>query len=251
MKPPISLQLYTLREPASKDPIATLTRVAEFGYVGVELAGMYGRKPKEFRQIVDGLGLKISGAHIGLPDGDHANAALDEQDELGNKNLISGFGPADLSDETKVNLAIERINRAAPIVKARGMRLSLHNHDWEFAVKIKGKTVHQLLMEGTDPSILAEVDIYWVKTGGCDPQTVVKNLGKRAPLIHVKDGPCVKEKPMTAVGAGTVDVINTLKNHPFSEWHIVEMDSCATDVFQAVKESYDFLTKNGLSQGKK
>jgi hypothetical protein len=32
---------------------------------------------------------------------------------------------------------------------------------------------------------------------------------------------------------------------------IVEMDKTATDVFEALKESYDYLVKNGMATGRK
>lgn len=34
------------------------------------------------------------------------------------------------------------------------------------------------------------------------------------------------------------------------EWLIVEFDTCATDIFVALKESYGYLTKNGLGEGR-
>ncbi|MEY4233701.1 MAG: hypothetical protein RL635_668, partial [Chloroflexota bacterium] len=35
-----------------------------------------------------------------------------------------------------------------------------------------------------------------------------------------------------------------------AEWWIVELDSCATDMLQAVQQSYTYLTTNGLAHGK-
>lgn len=252
MPSPISLQLYSLRAEAAKDFTAVLKQVADIGYAGVETAGLHGLKPREFRKLVDGLGLKISSAHTGLPEGDKANAILDEQDAMGNRTLISGFGPNDLKDEAGVKRAVDRVNQAVPLLKKRKMRIGLHNHWWEFSVKLNGQTVHQLMMEQLDPSVFAEVDIYWVQTGGGDPAAVIRGLGKRAPLIHVKDGPCVQDPAiMTAVGQGKVDVRAALNANPGAEWHVVELDACATDMLQAVKDSYTFLTGNGLSQGRK
>ena len=77
-------------------------------------------------------------------------------------------------------------------------------------------------------------------------------LGKRAPLLHIKDGPCVKGQPMTAVGDGKVDVPAVAKaGAATAEWMIVELDSCATDMMAAVKKSYDYLTGKGFARGNK
>ena len=35
------------------------------------------------------------------------------------------------------------------------------------------------------------------------------------------------------------------------EWLIVELDSCDTDMLQAVAESYRYLTTHGFAQGRK
>ena len=36
-----------------------------------------------------------------------------------------------------------------------------------------------------------------------------------------------------------------------TEWMIVEMDKTATDVFEALKESYDYLVRNKMATGRK
>jgi hypothetical protein len=36
---------------------------------------------------------------------------------------------------------------------------------------------------------------------------------------------------------------------PYAEWHIVELDHCATDMFEAVEKSYRYLVDAGISTG--
>lgn len=248
----ISVQLYSLRDQAQKDFASVLKRLSSDGFVGVELAGLHGMKPKDFLKLTDGLGLKISSAHTGMPEGDKANEIMDEQQELGNKTLITGFGENEFRTEVELKKTIERFSAAAALLRKRGMRLGIHNHWWEFEFKFNGKTAHEIFMEEVDPEVFAEVDIYWVATAGGDPSAVLRKLGKRCPLVHVKDGPCEQGKSMMAVGKGKVDVKAALKASPESaEWHVVELDQCDTDMHQAVSESYTFLTTNGLSKGRK
>ena len=33
-------------------------------------------------------------------------------------------------------------------------------------------------------------------------------------------------------------------------WHIVELDHCATDMFEAVEQSYRYLVAEGISKGR-
>ena len=52
---------------------------------------------------------------------------------------------------------------------------------------------------------------------------------------------------MTAVGDGVVNFSVIVKaGHPYTEWLIVELDRCATDMAVAVKQSLDYLVANEL-----
>ena len=50
---------------------------------------------------------------------------------------------------------------------------------------------------------------------------------------------------MVAVGDGVVDIPGVLAASPAARWHIVELDRCDTDMFEAVERSYDYLVGNG------
>ena len=81
---------------------------------------------------------------------------------------------------------------------------------------------------------------------------VLKELGARAPLVHVKDGPCVRDQPMQALGEGITDFKALVEaGAAHTEWWIVELDRCATDMMEAVEQSYKYLTSEGLAEGNK
>ena len=42
---PIAIQVYSVRDDASADLYATLKKIKEMGYDGVEFAGLYGNSP--------------------------------------------------------------------------------------------------------------------------------------------------------------------------------------------------------------
>jgi sugar phosphate isomerase/epimerase len=143
--------------------------------------------------------------------------------------------------------------RLAPAVgsaEARGMKLAYHNHNFEF-VEVDGRPAYDLFVESLHPDIVLEVDIYWAQTGGADPAALVKRLGERVALLHVKDGPCTPSDDMVAVGDGKVDVPAALAANEAVQWHIVELDRFAGDMWDAVERSYDYLVGNGLSIGTK
>jgi sugar phosphate isomerase/epimerase len=96
------------------------------------------------------------------------------------------------------------------------------------------------------------VDTYWVKVAGHDPAAVLRQLGNRAPLLHIKDGPADgTQSAMTAVGAGVLDWQAIIPAGSAAEWLIVELDRCDTDMLQAVADSYTYLTQKGYAHGRK
>jgi sugar phosphate isomerase/epimerase len=246
---PVGVQLYSLQHAARLDFEATLRRVTEIGYLGVEFDELHGVAPARLRALADELGLTAIGAHAQSPINE---AELDQALALGAPTLIDGGGwDEDFVSLEGVRRLAERFNSALPLAQARGMTLGYHNHDGEFASRIDGRTAYDLLMEELDPQIAAEVDIFWVRVGGADPLDVVRSLGERARLLHVKDSLSLDgEAPQSPVGSGSImDIPAILEANSAVQWHIVELDECATDIFDALKESYRFLTLRGLSRG--
>jgi sugar phosphate isomerase/epimerase len=249
---PISIQLYTLRDEAARDLRGVIQRLGRIGFVGVEPAGFHGLAPREFRELVEGAGLRVGSSHIQIPIGEAADEILDAQQEAGAEDVVVAFLPPDrFSSRDQIFVTADQLNRALEHVKARGMRLGYHNHNWEFSTRIEGRPAHALLFEQLDPAIFAEVDVYWAQVGGADPVRVVAELGPRARLLHMKDGPADSpKKPMTAAGQGAVDLRGVAKAAEHAAWHIVELDRCETDMFEAVEESYRYLTSEGISKGR-
>ena len=54
--------------------------------------------------------------------------------------------------------------------------------------------------------------------------------------------------PQVAIGEGRVDVAACARAARFADWHIVELDECATDVFEALRKSAETLEQLGLSR---
>ncbi len=252
MKPaPISLQLYTVRELAAQDAIATITRVAEIGYVGIEGGDLYGMTAAEFRAFLDEVGLVASSTHGPVPTKDNLEQIVDTAKTLGYTYHISGWGPPQFEtvESTLEHAAIAQ--EAAALLKPYGIEFGIHNHYWEFDHQFDGKYPHEIFMAAA-PDVFAEVDTYWAQTGGADPAVEVAKLGSRAPLLHIKDGPAVKEKAMTAVGKGSLDwpaIVAAAGDN--CKWMVVELDSCDTDMMEAVADSYAYLVGNGFATGRK
>ncbi len=252
MAAPISIQLYTLREQAKLDFAGVIERLGRIGYAGVEPAGFHGMDGAELRKRVEDAGMRVSSAHIPLPDAEHGEQIFDAHQPLGCRDLVVAFLPEEhFVDAGALARTADALNQAGARARARGLRLGYHNHWWEFRQKVDGRSAHAVLFERLDRDLFAEVDLYWAKTGGVDPAVAVRDLGARARFLHVKDGPADDPAaPMTAVGEGTLDVRAALRANPAVEWHVVELDRCATDMFEAVERSHRYLVESGLSRGR-
>src|SRR5258708_34625372 len=252
MPSPIGIQLYTVREALAKDFAGVVTRLAEIGYVGVETAGFPGTTPKDAGQLFRKLKLSVPSMHGQMPLGDKKNEVLDTAAALGCEYLVIASLPADdfkTADGIKRNC--ERLNEANAVARDHKLKLGYHNHWFEFA-QVGGKLGHEIMRENLDPAIIFELDTYWIKTAGVDPVQVIKAVGARAPLLHIKDGPAKRDVPQVAVGKGALDIPAIIHaGQPTAQWHIVELDSCATDMMEAVEQSYKYLISKGLVRGNK
>jgi sugar phosphate isomerase/epimerase len=248
----LSVQLYSLREQASADFPGVIARLGRIGYVGVEPAGLHDLSPTAFCRCVADAGLVVSSSHIPLVPAEAAGALLDTQQEIGADTVVVAFIPPErFADADGLARSAAALNALNERVRERGMTLGYHNHWWELRTQIDGLSAFARLFERLDASVIAEVDTYWAQVGGADPVKLVAELGARAPLLHVKDGPADgPDSPMTAVGEGAVPVDAVLRANDSVRWHVVELDRCATDMFEAIERSHAWLTARGLSRGR-
>jgi sugar phosphate isomerase/epimerase len=247
---PIALQLYSVREAAATDFPAVLKRVAKIGYKGVEFAGLQGHEPHEVRKMVDDLGLQVASAHGGLPTKENASQIIGECMALGVKRLVTGpGGPIDTMD--RIFACADKLNAGIELLRGSGITLGLHNHWAEFQ-EVEGRLPEDVLLDRV-PELFAQLDVYWITVGGPDPVKTVARLRERTPLLHIKDGPVDPPQPHTAVGKGKLDMpaIIAAADKALLEWLIVELDSCATDMWEAVEDSYRYMVGKGLAAGNK
>ena len=249
MKPPIGIQLYSVREALVTDYAGIVRRIAGFGYVGVEPAGFPGTSPEKAGELFRQLGLAVPSAHTPLPLGDAKNEVLDAMAAIGCKRIISGKGRDSFGTIDQIKRTCGIFNEASAVARENGLTFGMHNHWWEYQ-KVEGRYVYEVILESVVPEVFFEIDTYWVQTAGPDPATVVREFGARAPILHLKDGPCLRGEAMVALGDGVVDIPSVVAaGEGRSEWLIVELDACATDMMEAVERSCSYLVANGLGRG--
>lgn len=241
----IGVQLYSVREQLAQDFVGTMKRVAEIGFAGVETAFFNENiKPKEAKQLFDDLGLKVIAAHCPLPLGEQLEPTIALLDELDCYKAIWHGWPEDSRYQTLDGireLAAQYEEASFNCHLYGSFTFGLHNHWWEFE-QTEGEMRFDFLRSLLYPEIFFELDTYWIQTAGLNPAQVIKKMGARAPLLHLKDGPATKDGVMVPIGTGKMDTISIINAaQEKAKWLIVELDAVEGDIFEALEQSYRFL----------
>lgn len=200
----IGLQLYSIREDMTKDPLGSLKKVSKMGYEYVEHANyvnrkFYGYSPVEFKKVLDSLGLKMISGHTvmgkqhwdeGRKDfSDSWKQTIDDAAVLEQKYVVS---PS--MDETMRNNYddfkhyMDIFNKCGELCKRRGMKFGYHNHDFEFSEKLKNEKLFDIMMKSINPELVViQLDIGNMYNGGAVAMDVVKQYPGRFENLHVKD----------------------------------------------------------------
>ncbi len=94
-------------------------------------------------------------------------------------------------------------NQAHKILRAVGVNLSYHTHEWElWPVQNDGRMGVELVMQNTDSAIKAQIDIGWAAWGGADVVSFIRNHANRIALLHMRD---YKDGAVTTAGEGVFD----------------------------------------------
>ena len=250
-KKPVALQLYTVRELASKDFTGTLEKVAKIGYDGVEFAGYGGLSSKEMKQRLKDMGLKCAGTHEGFERLEkNLGEVIDYNREIGNTFLVCPSMPGEWREKGADGFRAfgERMNLIGEKVKKAGMRLCYHNHSFEFE-RFGKKTGLELFYEAAGRNVLAEIDTYWVQHGGGDPADWCARLRDRMVVVHLKDMVIAEgQQAMAEVGEGNLNwprIIDACRAAGV-QWYAVEQDVCRRDPFDSLAISLRHLRAWGI-----
>ena len=259
---PIALQVYSVRDAAEADFAGTMRQLKAMGYDGVELAGTYGMTAVECKKILDQVGLELVSAHVNI-DLLEDDAVLEDYAATGIKFVAIPWlvGP---KDEKELETVIARIAKIGERVKAKGMQLLYHNHDFEFE-KIGGAYILDTYYSRIPADYLqTELDTCWVNVGGEEPAGFVRKYTGRAPIVHLKDFAGSKSENMYAligtdtakedsagkfefrpVGYGRQDIPAILQaaEDAGAGWVVVEQDSpsMGKTPMESVKMSIEYL----------
>ena len=225
----ISLQLYTVREETARDMPGTLREISDIGYPAVEFAGYGGLAPRDLKTILDDLGLRTSGVHVPLDSWEtNPEKVLAEMETLDCAHAVLPSAPPERrSDEASVARLAEDLNRWGEQCRGQGVAFSYHNHDFEFA-PLGNTTMWDVLIRETDPELVGlELDLYWAKYAGTDPENVLRDVADRVSLVHLKDMAPDDIRSDLPVGEGTLPWTTLLEAADAAgvDWFIAEQDN--------------------------
>ena len=242
----VALQLYTVRQQLAEDFSGTLQRVRDIGYRAVETYPFPPHVSSTMAgDILKSLDLEVVAMHCDLPLGPALARIRHAATALSCRNIIWHGWPR--SPEYGSIEGVRRLaacyNDAHAAAHDHGLEFGLHNHWWEFE-PVNGAYPYRVFHELLHPEVFLEIDTYWVQTAGFDPASVIADLGPCVRLLHLKDGPAVHGRPMTALGQGVLDFPRILNatHHPVDL--VIELDECAGDMFEAVDLSFQDLQSN-------
>ena len=235
-KPPLGLQLWSVRNMLAKDVPGTLAQVKAWGFDEVETFGPFGA---EIAPQLKAAGLKVRAMHVGYDrlSGDMARALRDAE-AVGATTLLNPYLP----HQQKPMASREEILKAAgdfakwsKQCRAAGKRFGYHIHGQEFGPAPEG-TLFDVLAKESGPDVGFEADVYWVKAGGADPVALMKKYPGRIWYTHLKDmargvapgsEATHREESNVVLGTGQMDVKGILAAGPEAgvEVHFIEDES--------------------------
>ena len=269
MKFPIALQLYSIRDELEKDFSGGLRTIKEYGYDGVEFAGLYNYSPADLKKMLAEVGLKAVSAHVSYAEfqNDAEKVAADYA-EIGCKYIaIPYLTEEDRPGSPNFKEVIKNIATYGEILNKHDMTLLYHNHDFEF-IKIDGEYGLDMLYREVPADLLqTEIDICWVKVAGENPSEYILKYVGRSPVVHLKDFYLPGKKPdnmyelvgidgeepdnsregfeFRPVGKGMQNIPSILAaaEKAGAKWVVVEQDSPSMDMtpMASAKASIEYL----------
>jgi sugar phosphate isomerase/epimerase len=227
----LGIQLYSVRDDIGPDALpGTLARLAALGFTHAEPYDILS-DTEGLNAALDAAGLQADTAHSKITELDR-DRVLDAAERLGIGTVIVPFvPPASIADRDGVLALADAINAVVPVAADRGIRIGYHNHDFEFAQKIGGRTAYDLLVDALDPAVVLEVDTYWAAFGGEDVVALLTGLGDRVRFLHVKED-----------GTNPFDVAEVVGLAGSLELPVVEVVVHEGDVFPLIERNGAFFS---------
>ena len=268
----LGIQLYSVRDDMKKDPVATLRQLSAIGYKDVEHANyidrkFYGYSAREFKKVLEDLGLKMKSGHtqMSLEDWDEAKSnftdkwkyTIEDAVIVGQHYIINPWMDESLrKDYNALMRFLDLFNKCGELCKRSGLKFGYHNHDFEFNTTLNSKLLYDIILANTESSLVAQqLDIGNMYNGGGKPFDVLKKYPGRFELMHVKDeikslqGEMGDSYESTVLGKGLLPVkaiLDVVRKSGGTSNFIVEQESYQDKIpIECVMEDYNIMKQWG------
>ncbi|MEA9580399.1 sugar phosphate isomerase/epimerase [Xanthomonas nasturtii] len=246
---PIAVQMYTLRNAGSLDQ--QLKIVHDAGVGAVETVGMHNVSAAQLKQLLDKYSIKAISSHVQLAElRKNLDTVVAFNRSIGNTTLVVPYldakdRPTDAAGWTALG---KELGQIAKRLRAKGMHLAYHNHDFEL-VDFNGKTGLELLFAAAGPDLKTELDLAWVARAGYDPAVMLGKFKGRMFAVHAKDnapkGQAEDEGGFASIGQGVLDwnAILPAAAGAGVRWYIIEHDR-PRDPATVIQTGADYLREH-------
>jgi sugar phosphate isomerase/epimerase len=266
----LGIQLYSVRDDMTKDPLDTLKQIATMGYKNVEHANyvnrkFYGQSAAEFKKTLDDLGLKMPSGHTVMGKqhwdagkNDFTDAwkeTVEDAAVMGQQFVISPW----LDESMRKNMDdfkryMDVFNKSGELCAKSGMKFGYHNHNFEFNTQIDGRRLYDLILENTNPDlVIQQMDIGNMYGAGGRALDLIKQYPGRFASMHVKDeiksddGRGMDGYDSTILGVGVLPVkriVDAGRKTGGTYYFIVEQESYQDKTpLACAKADYDVMKK--------
>lgn len=249
-KTQIAAQLYSFRDyiKTPGDIKKTLRRIKQIGYDAVQLSSSLAPMPEEdLVMMLADEGLAAPTAHE--PSGtivDDTASVIAHLQKLKCAHVAYPFPhkvPQNAAEAAELG---RTLNKAANTMTESGITLAYHNHDIEF-LRFDERTMLDIIFENA-PALQAEIDTFWVQSGGANPVDWIQKMNHRMDVLHIKDYAVVSNngvrRIMAPIGQGNLNwqtIIPAAENAGV-RWFVVEHDGDCADPFESFRISMEYLT---------
>jgi sugar phosphate isomerase/epimerase len=246
MPPRLAVQLYSFGSVAPDGWSSIFEAIARTGLTSIETVNVPTGDPATARRLAADHGLTIESAHtsVNVRSMEGLEGRIAAIAEMGARWAFTpALVPIDLVDVATIERTAEVLDEARESCRRHGLGFGIHNHEHEFAL-LDGTPAWRLLLERVDPTTAWQLDVYWATAAGVAPTEAIAALGDRLVSVHLKDGTGRRDDPNVALGDGQVDIAGSLaaaRAKQTVETAIVEFDSCAGDVVEAIARSTAYL----------
>jgi sugar phosphate isomerase/epimerase len=219
---PIGIQAWSEHVAINADAVAGYRQLAGYGVRTVELYGIEAPGWEALPKLLAANRLKPVSALIGLqplitdPAGMVGRAKKLGLKYLGVAWIKADGAPAGGLTAAEADRAAAAFNAACPIMRANRITPILHLHGYEFVADPDGAgtMLDRILAKVPAACLSIEMDVFWVRHAGQDPLALLRKLGSRTALMHLKDPApgmptddtgAVVPGHERALGEGTVD----------------------------------------------